>query len=59
MALPIEILDQLDAALAVGSSDCSDKEEIEQRLLKAGVKTYGWEPVGTESRYSKRILQKP
>lgn len=42
------ILDQLDASLAVGSSDCSDKKEIEEKLSEAGVKTYGWEPVGTE-----------
>lgn len=47
------ILDQLDAALAVGSSDCSDEEEIEQKLSKAGVKTYGWEPVGTETQVFK------
>ena len=48
MALSAEILDQLDASLAVGSSDCSDKKEIAEKLSEAGVKTYGWEPVGTE-----------
>lgn len=58
MALPIELLDQLDAALAVGSSDCSDKEEIGERLSKAGVKTYGWEPVGTETQVFKEDFAK-
>ncbi len=53
MALPTEILDQLGAALAVGSSDCSDEEEIGEKLSKAGVKTYGWEPVGTETQVFK------
>ena len=53
MALSIELLDQLDAALAVGSSDCSDEEEIGEKLSKAGVKTYGWEPVGTETQVFK------
>ena len=51
--MPTDILNQLDASLAVGSSDCSDKEEIGERLSKAGVKTYGWEPVGTETQVFK------
>lgn len=53
-----EILDQLDAGLAVGSSDCSDEEEIGEKLSKAGVKTYGWEPVGTETQVFKEDFAK-
>ena len=53
-----EILDQLNAGLAVGSSDCSDEEEIGEKLSKAGVKTYGWEPVGTETQVFKEDFAK-
>lgn len=58
MASTANILNQLNAALAVGSSDCSDREEIGERLSKAGVKTYGWEPVGTETQVFKEDFAK-
>ena len=58
MASTANILNQLNAALAVGSSDCSDEEEIGEKLSKAGVKTYGWEPVGTETQVFKEDFAK-